>query len=108
MEGDPLTYQEAMTSIDAPFWKEAINNECESIIKNNTWVLSDLPPKSKVIRCKWVFKKKLKPTGRIDNYKARLVAKGFTQKKGIDYFGTYSMVYRITTIRIFDSLSINP
>ena len=52
MEGDPLTYQEAMTSIDAPFWKEAINNECESIIKNNTWVLSDLPPKSKVIRCK--------------------------------------------------------
>ena len=76
-EGDPLTYQEDMTSIDVPFWKEVINSEFESIIQNNTWVLSDLPPGNKAIRCKWVFKKKLKPTGRIDNYKARLVTEGF-------------------------------
>nr|GEU77185.1 zinc finger, CCHC-type [Tanacetum cinerariifolium] len=29
---------------DAAFWKEAINDEIGSIMENNTWVLSDLPP----------------------------------------------------------------
>ena len=36
VEGDPLTYQKVMTSINAAFWKVAINNEFESIIQNNT------------------------------------------------------------------------
>ena len=81
VEGDPLTYQKVMTSIDATFWKAAINNEFESIIQNNTQVLSYLPLRSKAIRCKWVFKKKQKPNGRIGKYKVRLVAKGFTQRK---------------------------
>jgi hypothetical protein len=36
-----------MRSPDAFFWKEAINNEIESIIGNNTWILTDLPPGTK-------------------------------------------------------------
>ena len=81
VEGEPKTYKEAMSSIYAPFWKEAISNdEYSSIIQNKTWVLSNLPPKNKLIGCKWVFKKKLNPDGSIDKCKARLVAKGFTQK----------------------------
>ncbi|CAL2241227.1 unnamed protein product [Prunus armeniaca] len=105
VEGDPTTYREAMISIDAPFWKEAINSEIESILQNNTWELTDLPPGTTPIGCKWVFRKKLKPDGSIDKYKARLVAKGFTQKKGIDYFDTYSPVSRITTIRTLIGLA---
>ncbi|GJZ48171.1 zinc finger, CCHC-type containing protein, partial [Tanacetum coccineum] len=31
-------------SRDAAFWKEAIDDEIGSIMENNTWVLSDLPP----------------------------------------------------------------
>ena len=77
----------------------------DSIIQNNIWVLTDLPPKNKAIVCKWVFKRKLKPDGTIDKYKARLVAKGFTQKKGIDLFYTYSPVSNITTIRILIALA---
>lgn len=83
-EDEPSTYIEAMSSSDAPFWKEAINSEIESILQNNTWELTNLPPGNKAIGCKWVFRKKLKLDGSIDKYKARLVAKGFTQKKGID------------------------
>ena len=105
IEGDPTTYKEAMISVDAPFWKEVINSEVESILQNNTWELTDLPPGTTPIGCKWVFRKKLKPDGSIDKYKARLVAKGFTQKKGIDYFDTYSPVSRITTIRILIALA---
>ncbi|GJW27482.1 zinc finger, CCHC-type containing protein [Tanacetum coccineum] len=43
IEEDPRTYNEAMQSRDAAFWKEAINDEIGSIMENNTWVLSDLP-----------------------------------------------------------------
>uniref|UniRef100_A0A2N9FSN7 Retrovirus-related Pol polyprotein from transposon TNT 1-94-like beta-barrel domain-containing protein n=1 Tax=Fagus sylvatica TaxID=28930 RepID=A0A2N9FSN7_FAGSY len=42
-EDDPKTYQEAMKSIDASFWKDAINSELESIMANHTWELVDLP-----------------------------------------------------------------
>ena len=88
MESEPTSYKEAMSSLEAPFWKEAINSEIESILQNNTWEIVELPPRRKVIGCKWVFKNKLKLDGSIDKYKARLVAKGFIQKKGIYYFDT--------------------
>ncbi|GKA57511.1 zinc finger, CCHC-type containing protein [Tanacetum coccineum] len=43
VEDDPKTYDEAMKSQDVAFWKEVINDEMDSIIGNNTWVLTDLP-----------------------------------------------------------------
>ena len=55
LEDDPKTYGEAMRSIDAPFWKEAINDEMSSLKNNKTWFLTDLPPGCKSIGCKWVF-----------------------------------------------------
>ncbi|GKF82252.1 zinc finger, CCHC-type containing protein [Tanacetum coccineum] len=44
VEDDPKTFDEAMKSQDVAFWKEAINDEMDSIMGNNTWVLADLPP----------------------------------------------------------------
>nr|KAJ0206375.1 hypothetical protein LSAT_V11C500251270 [Lactuca sativa] len=43
LDDDPKTFTDAMTSRDAPFWKEAINNEMDSIMGNRTWELADLP-----------------------------------------------------------------
>ena len=37
---------------------EAMNDEMDSILSNNTWVLVDLPTGSKPIGYKWVFRKK--------------------------------------------------
>nr|GEW54953.1 zinc finger, CCHC-type [Tanacetum cinerariifolium] len=102
---DPRIYNEATQSRDAAFWKEAIDDEIGSIMENNTWVLSDLPPGCKPLGCKWIFKRKMKVDGTVAKFKARLVIQGFRQKEGIDYFDTYAPVARITTIRLLLSLA---
>nr|GEX08566.1 zinc finger, CCHC-type [Tanacetum cinerariifolium] len=100
IEEDPGTYNEAMQSQDSTLRKEAIDDEIGSIMANNTWVLSDLPP-----GCKWIFKRKMKVDGTVDKFKARLVIQGFKQKEWIDYFDTYAPVARITTIRLLLALA---
>jgi len=49
--------------------------EMESIEKNQTWELTNLPRGMKPIGVKWIFKTKFKDNGEIDKFKARLVAK---------------------------------
>ncbi|GJY23715.1 zinc finger, CCHC-type containing protein [Tanacetum coccineum] len=108
IEDDPITYNEAMQSRDVAFWNEAIDDEIGSIMENNTWVLSNLPPGCKPLVRKWIFKRKLKVDGIIDKFKAQLVIQGFRKKEGIDYFDTYAPVSRITTIRLlFDLVAIH-
>ena len=43
LEDEPQSFKEAMSSPEAPYWKEAINDEVESILQNHTWELVDLP-----------------------------------------------------------------
>ena len=93
LEDEPQRFKEAMSSPEAPYWKEIINDEVESISQNHTWELVDLPSGSKPLGYKWIFKKKMKADGSIDKYKARLVIKGYRQKKDLDYFDTYSQEY---------------
>ncbi|GKA62780.1 retrovirus-related pol polyprotein from transposon TNT 1-94 [Tanacetum coccineum] len=71
LEEDPKTYKEALTSIDASFWKEAIKSELDSIMVNNTWDVVDLPKGCKPIKCKWIFKRKMRPDNTIEKFKAR-------------------------------------
>ncbi|RVW89517.1 Retrovirus-related Pol polyprotein from transposon TNT 1-94 [Vitis vinifera] len=79
--GGSQTYKEAMASRDVAFWKEAINDEMDSIMSNQTWELVDLPPGSKPIGCKWVFRRKYHTDGMIQTFKARLVARGLNKEK---------------------------
>ncbi|GKD71971.1 zinc finger, CCHC-type containing protein [Tanacetum coccineum] len=67
---------------------------------NNTWMLVDLP-----LGCKWIFKRKLKVNRTIEKFKARLVIQGFKQKSEIDYFDTYALVARISTIRLLIAMA---
>ncbi|GJW51151.1 zinc finger, CCHC-type containing protein [Tanacetum coccineum] len=71
VEDDPKTFDEGIKSQDVAFWKEAINNNMDSIMGNNIWVLADLPPGCKPLGCKWIFKRKLKVDGTIEKFKAR-------------------------------------
>ena len=72
--------KEALLSPNCVFWKEAVNDEINSLISNKTWKLVDLPLGCETIGCKWVLKKKLKPNRTIAKFKARLDAKGYRQK----------------------------
>ncbi|XP_021732277.1 uncharacterized protein LOC110699091 [Chenopodium quinoa] len=53
VEEDPSTLQEALTSVDADLWQEAVNDEMDSLESNRTWHLTELPPGCKSIGCKW-------------------------------------------------------
>ena len=75
VEEDPNTFSEAMASRDLAFWREAVNDEMDSILSNNTWVLVDLSPGSNTIGCKWVFRRKYRTDETIQTFKARLVVK---------------------------------
>ncbi|GJY28535.1 zinc finger, CCHC-type containing protein [Tanacetum coccineum] len=105
VEDDPKIFDEAMKSQDVAFWKEAINDEMDFIMGNNTWVLADLPPGCKPLGCKWIFKRKLVVDETIEKFKARLVIQGFKQKSGINYFDTYASVARISTIRLLIAMA---
>ncbi|GJZ55919.1 zinc finger, CCHC-type containing protein [Tanacetum coccineum] len=97
-----------MRSYEVAFWKEAINNEIDSIMDNNTWVLADLPLGCKPLGYTWIFKIELKVDRTIEKFKAGLVIQVFRQKLGIDYFDTYALVARISTIRLLiDMTSIH-
>ncbi|GJZ10812.1 zinc finger, CCHC-type containing protein [Tanacetum coccineum] len=91
---------EVVTDEEQWMRKEAIIDEMDSIMGNNTWVLADLPP-----GCKWIFKRKLKVDGTIKKFKARLVIQGFKQKSRIEYFDTYAPVVRISTIRLLIAMA---
>ncbi|GJS93070.1 zinc finger, CCHC-type containing protein [Tanacetum coccineum] len=83
----------------------SINDEMDSIMGNNTWVLVDLPLGYKPLSCKWIFKRKLKVDGTIEKFKAKLVIQGFRKKSGIDYFDTYALVAHISTIRLLIAMT---
>lgn len=97
---------EALESPQASEWKEAIEDELNSLERRKTWEITKLPKGRKCIGCRWVFKLKTNTEGEVTRYRARLVAKGFSQKKGIDYSETYTPVANFSLIRLFLALTV--
>lgn len=52
----PSIYSEAVSSKNSSKWMIAIQEEMESLHKNDTWKLAHLPKDKKAVCCKWVFK----------------------------------------------------
>src|SRR5262249_50001644 len=68
--GEPSTYEEATRSDDAIKWKQAMDEEYNSLIQNDTWDLVPLPEGRKAIGSRWVYKIKKAGDGSIERYKA--------------------------------------
>ncbi|XP_060670853.1 uncharacterized protein LOC132800700 [Ziziphus jujuba] len=58
MDSEPNTFEEALASKDLVKWKAAMDEEIDSLHRNQTWKLVDKPKGGRVVGCKWVFKKK--------------------------------------------------
>jgi hypothetical protein len=86
-------------------WLQAMQEEIDSIHKNDTWDFTELPHDKKKIGTKWVYKTKYNSDGSVERHKERLVAKGFTQRYGIDYEEKFAPVARQETVRMTISLA---
>ena len=91
-DDDPVSYNEAMSSVDSEKWQSAMKSEMDSMYINQVWTLVQAPKDVKPIECKWIYKRNIGEDGQVETYKARLVAKGFRQRQGIDFDETFSLV----------------
>lgn len=97
---EPGNYAAALTSPDSKLWMQAIQEEYDSLIHNNTWTVRILPSNRTPIKSKWIFKIKPGGNGAEPRNKARLVAKGYSQRFGMDFDQTFAPVAKQATLRI--------
>lgn len=90
-----------------PTWLLTMKSEYDSLMKNQTWILTPLPPSRSATACKRVFRIKENPDGSINRHKAKLVAKGFHQRLGYDYNETFSHAIKLVTVKLILTLLIS-
>jgi histone deacetylase 1/2 len=95
------------TASKNPHWRQAMNEEFQALLDNDTWILHLPKPNTNLMGCKWVYRIKKRADGSIKRYKVHLVAKGFHQFPGIDYDDTFSLVVKPTTIRTVISFVVS-
>lgn len=59
-------------------WRKAVEDELETLEKNQIWKIIDLLNGNKLVGCKLIFIIKYKASGIIERFKARLVANEYT------------------------------
>ena len=77
-EEEPRNIKEALDCHAKENWKNAMEEEMESMKINQVWELVDPPKGHKPIENKWILKIKCKENSTIERHKARLVAKRYT------------------------------
>ncbi|GJX12396.1 ribonuclease H-like domain-containing protein [Tanacetum coccineum] len=98
----PKSYRDAFHDSN---WQNAMFDEYNALIKNQTWTFVPRPPDTNIIRCMWLFHHKYLDDGTLSRYKARLVASGSTQLECVDVDETFSLVAKPGTIQIVLSLA---
>ncbi|CAB4013210.1 Retrovirus-related Pol poly from transposon TNT 1-94 [Paramuricea clavata] len=99
MNDIPACYSQAVNSSDSARWKKAMDEEFDSLVSNETFTLTMVPPNREIVGGKWVYKIKSGPNDE-ETYKARYVAKGYSQVPGVDYHETFAPTARMSSIRV--------
>lgn len=101
----PTSYKDIENMNDRIQWEQAVKDEINSLLTNNTWTLVSKPEHKNIVDCKWVFTIKNDEFGNPLRYKARLVARGFSQQYLQDYNETFAPVARISSFRFILAFS---
>lgn len=96
IELEPSSFQEASKH---HVWRDAMVEEYSSIMKNSMWEVVPWPEGKFVVGSRWLYKIKHATDGSVEKFKAQFVDKGFSQKEGIDYDETFSLVAKYSSIR---------
>jgi len=81
-------------------WHNAMQKEIWAFHCNQTWSLVPFHSSMNVVGSRWVYKIKQHVDGQIHWYKTWLVTRGFTQHEGIYYLETFSLVVKLTMVRL--------
>ena len=103
MPADPRNFAEAMASSQAQQWREAMQDECQSIMDNKVLELvprDSLPADARPLASMFIFKTKHDANGNVERHKARMVVKGCAQRQGVDYDEVFAPVAHHESIRI--------
>ena len=103
-DGEPESFQEIQSHKDKYCWIKVMQEEMNSLWKNDTYELTELPKGRKSLKNKWVFKLK-NDDEKLSKYKACLVVKGFSQKQGIDFDEIFSSIVKMCLIRVILGLA---
>ena len=78
--------------------------EMEFMYFNSVWTLVYQTNDIKPIVYKLIYKRIRDHGGKVHTFKALLLAKGYTQREGVDYEETFSLVVMLKPIRILLSI----
>ena len=97
LEEEPMTIKEALAGPYKAQWKAALDAEMNAHKKMGTYKrvrLSSLPPGTKILTSRMVFKVKRDVNGAVKKFKARWCARGFEQRFGVNFTDTYASVVK--------------
>lgn len=95
------SFQSALADLN---WRAAMEEEHVALLQNHTW---DLVPRPPCASGKWIFKHKFLSDGSLEQYKVRWVLQGFTQRLGVDFVKTFSLVVKPATVFTILSLALS-
>jgi hypothetical protein len=102
-EGVPKNKKE-LIKLNDPLWLQSLDDELENFLKQDAWEFmsrKDLPNNRKILRCRWIFKKKTN-----GSRKSRSVIQGYKQIPGVDFVKSFSPLATNTTIKVTVALTM--